>query len=785
MKFRSIAAIILLFFAVTVSTNAADKKKLTKTITYELRPDGTLIIEGSGPINDFSASNNLFHSKLKKARIKELIISEGITYIGGSAFSGYRQYEKDVEPIKVTLPSTLEKIGMHAFSNSKIEVHFNHPIELESWAFEESGISGTLELPAGMIVGHNALGRCDFDTLIVNGGCVLEGNAFSAEGFRYGAYKEEDHPSIKTIIFKGNIPTKLTETTFKGQSKITTVYLADENAVYPKALKKAVPATAVISSPESRVKEQGVTAYVDYYTPSWKEFLAERTAGLDASTPEEARRLIEKKVEEWQKKGEFESTSQWQTRVNEKTRAAMVKKLSDEYNSALSAVVEKAKVDYTALRTKKMNEYFAEKIAARKADMKKQKLILKPYDADNQTFMISSPDLGDILLKVPQGEAAAFKRDWEMIAGSAEYEFVPVSETTVGLSKVTFFGDYPKKYVYDGKGNVNYTMTEIDYNFSPLEITDGDLAQISIADIKAPVAGTTVTGGSAIEKKTAQVEKRSVSAGDGKSGVGPQATPTRKSVIDTDIPAGVSGSRNKTFALLISNENYNRTSGVPYARQDGQVLSSYLTKTLGIPEKNIFRVEDATLNDFRYYLRRLGDVARAYDGEADILVYYAGHGVPDDSSRDAYLLPVDGYADDPHSGLSLSEFADELAALPSKRTVLLLDACFSGAGREGDMLTQTRGVAIKAKPAAAKGNLVIFSASQGTETAQPLHDEGHGMFTYYLLKKLHDSRGQVTLGELADYVISNVKRASAVEGKMQTPSLSLPVGNDSLKNEKF
>ena len=66
--------------------------------------------------------------------------------------------------------------------------------------------------------------------------------------------------------------------------------------------------------------------------------------------------------------------------------------------------------------------------------------------------------------------------------------------------------------------------------------------------------------------------------------------------------------------------------------------------------------------------------------------------------------------------------------------------------------------------------MVVISAAQGDETAYPYEEKGHGMFTYYLLKKLQETKGDVTLGDLADYVTSEVKKRSVVvNGKMQTP----------------
>lgn len=82
---------------------------------------------------------------------------------------------------------------------------------------------------------------------------------------------------------------------------------------------------------------------------------------------------------------------------------------------------------------------------------------------------------------------------------------------------------------------------------------------------------------------------------------------------------------------------------------------------------------------------------------------------------------------------------------------MFLDACFSGAKREGDMLASARGVAIKVKETQPKGNMVVFSAAQNDETAYPYKEQKHGLFTYYLLKNTRN-KGEVTLGDLADFV---------------------------------
>ena len=51
-----------------------------------------------------------------------------------------------------------------------------------------------------------------------------------------------------------------------------------------------------------------------------------------------------------------------------------------------------------------------------------------------------------------------------------------------------------------------------------------------------------------------------------------------------------------------------------------------------------------------------------------------------------------------------------------------------------------------------------------------LDKEGHGLFTYYLLKKLQESEGNVTYGDLADYLHQHVKKdAFLINEKPQTP----------------
>ena len=228
-----------------------------------------------------------------------------------------------------------------------------------------------------------------------------------------------------------------------------------------------------------------------------------------------------------------------------------------------------------------------------------------------------------------------------------------------------------------------------------------------------------------------------------------------------------------TFAVIIANENYREVDNVPFALHDGETFKQYCEKTLGIPPSNIKYIPDATLNNISRQVSWLTQVMDVYQGEANILFYYAGHGIPDEKSKSAYLLPTDGVGNDVSTGYNLDKLYSDLSSKPAKSVMVILDACFSGAKRDGKMLVSARGVAIKAKQNAPKGNMVVLSAAQGDETAYPYKEKGHGIFTYYLLKKLQETKGNITFGQLADYVTLQVKKHSVViNGKIQTPTVS-------------
>ena len=242
------------------------------------------------------------------------------------------------------------------------------------------------------------------------------------------------------------------------------------------------------------------------------------------------------------------------------------------------------------------------------------------------------------------------------------------------------------------------------------------------------------------------------------------------SEVDRNIPVSQSKNQN-TFVLIIANEHYQQVASVPFALNDGNIFREYCIKTLGIGEKHIKYLSDATGNQIKAGVNWLNNVVETFD-EPQIIVYYAGHGIPDESSKSAYLLPVDGSGTDVTTGYKLDDLYATLGNMPASRIAVFMDACFSGSKREQGMLASARGVALKAKSGVPQGNMVVFSAAQGDETAYPNREQQHGLFTYYLLKKLQETEGNVTLKDLGDYVTKQVSQQSLLlNDKRQTPSV--------------
>lgn len=364
----------------------------------------------------------------------------------------------------------------------------------------------------------------------------------------------------------------------------------------------------------------------------------------------------------------------------------------------------------------------------------KDDFTLEKYDPDHETFLIESRIGGKLLVPVPIAKAEIFKNKFPSCVKKPTYF---IQNDGIGIARCEFKLSDSEVYTFSNQASLNYNIAQVEYNFDPITINP------NVPD-----------------------------ENQGKQTISTLALNAGKSDVDMDIPVS-SMVNDKTFAVIISNENYQNEKKVDYTNNDGYVFKEYCQKTLGIPAKNIHYRADATFNNIKHELNWIKQVSEAYNNEANVIIYFAGHGVLDEYSHEAYLLPIDGISSDVSTGISLNTLYKSLGELPANKVFVFLDACFSGALRGTGMLASARGVAIKSKSDEPQGKMVVFSAATGQETAYPYKEKSHGMFTYFILKKLKEAKGDITFDELSDFVITNVKQQSiVVNGKSQTPTVA-------------
>lgn len=245
--------------------------------------------------------------------------------------------------------------------------------------------------------------------------------------------------------------------------------------------------------------------------------------------------------------------------------------------------------------------------------------------------------------------------------------------------------------------------------------------------------------------------------------------------VDMDIPETGVYHPNR-FALVIGNEDYSSfqeglesEADVEFAMNDAKAFKLYANKVMGIPDENIILLLNATQMKMNVAIDKIVDITKSLKGEAEIYFYYAGHGLPHEQSKEPYIIPVDVSGSNIEYAIKLNDLYDKLNKYPSKRVTVFLDACFSGGGRNKGLVS-ARAVKIKPKENDFNGRMVVLSASSGNQTSLPFKEKQHGMFTYYLLKILQQTEGDITYQDLSGYVTKQTTLKSVmVNSKEQNP----------------
>jgi len=251
-----------------------------------------------------------------------------------------------------------------------------------------------------------------------------------------------------------------------------------------------------------------------------------------------------------------------------------------------------------------------------------------------------------------------------------------------------------------------------------------------------------------------------------------------KSDVDELPSAKVKPSKN-SYAIVIGIEEYRqKLPKADFASHDAKIISEYLTKTMGYPEENVITLlnDRALKSDMEKYFDRW--LSNNVEENGRVFIYYSGHGAPNTKTGDAYLVPYDG---DPtfiaETGYSIARLYESLGKLKAKEIIVVLDSCFSGAGGRSVLAKGAKPLVMTINTPNIKKNIAVMTASSGDQISSAYEEQGHGLFTYFLLKGIKNEDvvkqdGSIKMDDLFGYIKPQVERIARKQfNNEQTPQL--------------
>jgi tetratricopeptide (TPR) repeat protein len=233
-------------------------------------------------------------------------------------------------------------------------------------------------------------------------------------------------------------------------------------------------------------------------------------------------------------------------------------------------------------------------------------------------------------------------------------------------------------------------------------------------------------------------------------------------------------------ALLIAIERYAELPPVPGALRNATDWQSYLTSVRRVsPERiQLLRDNEGTIEKIKRHAQRAASLV----GKGGTLwVVFIGHGAPAADGSDGLLVGYDAQQDADSvfaRSLPQKELVAAFAGGKQARTVVVVDACFSGRARDGKPLVKGLQplVVVRAglSASAIGASTLILSAAKSNEFAGPLPGADRPAFSYLVLGGLRgwadeDGNGKVTAREVRDY--SKKVLMATVKDRSQEPQL--------------
>jgi hypothetical protein len=134
------------------------------------------------------------------------------------------------------------------------------------------------------------------------------------------------------------------------------------------------------------------------------------------------------------------------------------------------------------------------------------------------------------------------------------------------------------------------------------------------------------------------------------------------------------------YALVISVEKYNnpKIQSLKNPRQDSEQLVQALTELYTFEKEKVHKLANPTRREIIAKFKELNDHIKPKDL---LLVFYAGHGIYDETIKQGYWLPKDADPEIKSEWISNSDLRDMLNNCKANHILVISDSCFSGSLR--------------------------------------------------------------------------------------------------------
>ncbi len=227
----------------------------------------------------------------------------------------------------------------------------------------------------------------------------------------------------------------------------------------------------------------------------------------------------------------------------------------------------------------------------------------------------------------------------------------------------------------------------------------------------------------------------------------------------------------KNYAMIIASQSYDDPS-IPSLENpvtDAVKLKFALKNNYNFNEDNISILFNPAIVDLK---KKFNELIEAVQPEDNVIIFYAGHGIWVDKEKKGYWLLADAKRNDANTWLPNKTVLELIAKVPSRHTLLITDACFSG----GVFKTRSLGADAPQAMREMSEKISRVAITSGNDTEVP--DES--VFMKYLVKALSENKDKYLTAQkmFINHIIEAVMNETKTEPRYGTLELAGHVGGD-------